>query len=106
MIRNIVTITFAALLVLAPASAQRIENRKDRQAARINQGVRSGELTAAEAARLKARERELKQDIRRDRVDGGGLTAGERAKIERRQDRLSRGIAVQKNDGQKAAPRQ
>ncbi|MEP7365860.1 MAG: hypothetical protein ABI972_21610 [Acidobacteriota bacterium] len=68
--------------------------------ARINQGVRSGELTRGEAARLQARDNAIQRTIRRDRIDGGGLSLAERRKIDRRQDALSRDIARQKHDGQ------
>lgn len=90
-----------ALTMAGAASAQRIENRKDTQQARIANGVRTGELTARETARLEAREAALNRQIRRDRVDGGGLTLAERARIEREQNALSRSIARQKNDAQR-----
>lgn len=98
----------ALVLTLAGPAAmgQRIEKRKDRQAERIEQGKESGELNQREARRLKARERNLKRDIREDRKDGGGLTPKERAKIEKRQDKLSHDIHKQKHDEQKAAPKQ
>jgi len=97
----LLALTFALALGTTGSLAQRIENRKDRQNARINQGVRSGELTNKEAARLKARQANLNQKIRQDRKDGPGLTAAERARIEQRQDNISRDIARQKHDGQK-----
>jgi hypothetical protein len=97
----LVAVTFALALGSTGSLAQRIENRKDRQEVRTNQGVRSGELTNKEAARLKARQANLNQKIRQDRKDGPGLTAAERARIEQRQDNISRDIYRQKNDGQK-----
>ena len=78
----------------------RIQNRKNRQQGRIADGVQSGELTAAEAARLEKREAKLNQQIREDRKDGGGMTRKERAKIEARQDAISGSIAKQKHDKQ------
>jgi hypothetical protein len=90
----------ATLTMASPALAGRIVRREVNQQARIAQGVRSGELTAAETARLEAREAILNREIRRDRVDGGGLSTHERAKIERQQDRLSRSIYRQKHDAQ------
>jgi hypothetical protein len=74
--------------------------RAERQQARINQGLRSGELTGPEAARLQARENHIERQIVRDRIDGGGMTAAERARIEREQNHLSHRIAVQKHDRQ------
>jgi hypothetical protein len=95
----------AGILGLTSAQAQRIENRKDRQEKRVDAGVQSGELTKKEAAKIKARQRNLNRDIRQDRRDGGGLTPAERAKIEKRQDNISRDIYKEKHDAQKAAPR-
>ncbi|OYW13057.1 MAG: hypothetical protein B7X34_00955 [Acidobacteriia bacterium 12-62-4] len=94
-------VTFALALGSTGSLAQRIENRKDRQVARTNQGIRSGELTDKEAARLKARQANLNRKIRQDRQDGPGLTPAERARIEQRQDQISRDLARQKHDGQK-----
>jgi hypothetical protein len=90
----------AGLLFIGDAQAQRIQQRREYQAQRIEQGVRSGELTRRETRRLTAREVDLRQDVHRDRIDGGGLSPAERARIEVRQDRLSRDIHKQKNDGQ------
>lgn len=89
------------LFLCVEAQAQRVVNRQKAQHERIEQGVRSGELTKRETARLASRERELRQDIRRDRADGPGLTPPERARIEARQDRLSRDIYRQKHDAQR-----
>jgi hypothetical protein len=97
----LIAITFTLALGATGGLAQRIENRKDRQDARTNQGVQSGELTNKEAARLKARQANLNRKIRQDRKDGGGMTAAERARIEQRQDNISRDIYRQKNDAQK-----
>jgi len=104
--RNFFAIAILVSALAAPAAlGQRIENRKERQKARIAEGVKSGELTKKEAARIKARERDLNQQIREDRKDGGGMTALERAKIEKRQDNISKDIYKQKHDAQKTAPK-
>lgn len=96
----LLAVTFALALGSTGSLAQRIENRKDRQEARTNQGVQSGQLTKKEAARLNARQANLNQKIRQDRKDGPGLTPAERARIEQRQDNISRDIARQKHDAQ------
>lgn len=104
--KRLLLTAFAIFTLAAPAAlAQPIEKRKDIQKERIKEGVESGELNKAEAARLKARERKLNRDIRQDRRDGGGLSPAERAKINARQDQLSRDIAKQKHDAQKTAPK-
>jgi hypothetical protein len=88
------------VLMAAPAEAARADRRQVKQQARITQGVKSGELTKAEAARLEARHEALQRDKRQARADDGRLDAAERAKLERKQDRLSRRIHAQKHDAQ------
>lgn len=90
----------AAALGASAFAGPTIVQRQHRQQARINQGVRSGELTRREAAELRAKEARLNRQIQRDRVDGGGLTAKERNKIDKLQDALSREITREKHDGQ------
>ena len=104
--RNFMAAAIAVAVLAAPgALGQRIENRKDRQDARVEAGKKSGELNKKEAARIKARQADLNKQIREDRKDGGGMTAAERAKIEKRQDNISGDIYKQKHDAQKAAPK-
>lgn len=95
-------LALAGLFAASSATAEgRIEKRKDRQQARIGQGVSSGQLTARETARLERRESALNREEHNMRtVDGGKLTPQDRRTIERQQDRLSRGIYRQKHDGQ------
>ncbi len=100
----LLAVTFALALGSTGSLAQRIENRRDRQEARTNQGIRSGNLTNKEAARLKARQANLDRKIRQDRKDGPGLTTAERTRIEQRQDHISRDIARQKHDAQTKKP--
>ncbi len=90
---------FAAVLSLG-LQAQTVAKREVNQQARINEGVRSGTLTKAEAARLNAQQAALRKEVRRDRIDGGGLSTAERAKINRQQNRQSTKIERQKADGQ------
>lgn len=104
--KNFFAVAVLVSALAAPAAlGQRIENRKERQKARVAEGVKSGELTKKEAAEIRARKHDLNQQIREDRKDGGGLSAAERAKIEKRQDRISKDIYKQKHDEQKTAPK-
>jgi len=104
--KNFLTTALVVVALTAPAAlSQRVENRKDRQEARVEAGKKTGELNKKEAARIKARQRGLNKQIREDRKDGGGLTAVERAKIEKRQDNISGDLYKQKHDAQKAAPK-
>jgi hypothetical protein len=88
------------VMMAAPAEAARADRRQVKQQARIVQGVKSGELTKAEATRLEVQHLAVKKEIRQGRADDGHLDAAERAKIEHHQDKLNRRIHAQKHDGQ------
>lgn len=97
---SLAVVAVVGLMMATPAEAGRADRRQVKQQARIVQGVKSGELTKAEAARLEAQHVALKREIRQDRADDGHLDAAERAKLERQQDRLNHRIYNQKHDGQ------
>jgi hypothetical protein len=77
---------------------QNINARQARLDARINQGIRSGALTRAEATRLRTDFRQLARLEARYR--SGGLSLRERADLDRRFDALSARVRIQKNDRQ------
>ena len=80
-------------LTVAGMNAQTINQRRENQQDRIAQGIKSGSLTAGEAARLETKEARLNREIRDDREDHHGhLTKAERAQINRQQNKLSRQI--------------
>jgi hypothetical protein len=92
---------FAAFLLVnaSTAFAQVGPGAQATARASIRQGARSGELTRAEAARLRAREAGITADKRAARVDGV-VTPGERREIRGDERRTSRAIYRQKHDGQ------
>ena len=75
----------------ARSNTPRVDRRELRQHARIQQGVRSGELTRGEAWRLRAGQSHVRRMERRAKFDGR-LTPRERARLDRAQDRQSRRI--------------
>jgi hypothetical protein len=78
---------------------QRRENQQDR----IAQGIRSGSMTAGEAARTENREQGINQQIHADRAaNGGRLTGQEKRQINRQQNGASRQIYRQKHNGANA----
>lgn len=78
---------------------QRRENQQDR----IAQGIRSGQMTAGEAARTENREQGINQQIRADRqANGGKLTGSEKHQINRQQNGASRQIYRQKHNSRVA----
>jgi hypothetical protein len=75
---------------------KRAENQQDR----IAQGIKSGQLTAGEAAHLENKEANINQEVRHDRAaNGGKLTPQERAQVNRQQNRASRQIYRDKHNG-------
>lgn len=77
----------------------RIDNREARQAERINEGRRSGELTWLEAQRLRAEQARIHQMERWAKRDGF-ISREEARRIEHAQDEASRHIRREKHDGQ------
>jgi hypothetical protein len=74
---------------------QRRENQQDR----IAQGIKSGQMTAGEAARTENREQGINRQVRADRqANGGKLTGQERRQVNREQNRTSRQIYRQKHN--------
>lgn len=95
----------SALLVTIPAAAnaapwQSINQRQANLDRRIDQGVRSGELTRPEATKVRGEFRTLARLEDQYRRSGGGLTARERADLDARFDRLSQRVRNQKHDRQ------
>ena len=94
------TAAIFGVLTASSAFAGPIGRQQAANQSRIKHGIRSGQLTRPEAARLQARDNAIQRTIRRDMIDGRGLTYAERMRIDRRQDALSRDIARQKHDRQ------
>jgi len=76
-----------------------VNERQKNQRERIQQGIKSGELTRREAARLREQEARIRADERRAKKDGE-VTAAERARLERELRRASENIHDQKHDKQ------
>jgi hypothetical protein len=80
---------------------KRAENQQDR----IAQGVKSGQLTAGEAANLETKEAHLNKEASTDRkANGGHLTQGEKAEINKQQNRLSKQIYKDKHNSFRQRP--
>jgi hypothetical protein len=89
----------ATLVCSSAVLAAEVDNREANQQARIAQGVKSGQLTPGETARLDNREAHINNEIARDRAaNGGHLTAAEHAKVNRQQDRTSGAIYRDKHN--------
>ena len=89
----------AACLLAAPVAHAQTAPTQAGERARIRQGVASGELTRAEAARLRAREANITATKQAARADGA-VTPAERRVVRGEERRTSRAIYRQKHDGQ------
>ncbi len=104
---QILAATVTALAFALPAAAQvntpRVDQREANQERRIEQGVRSGELTPREAARLERGQRKVERLEAQAKADGV-VTRRERQALHHVQDNQGRRIFRQKHDAQTSAP--
>jgi len=76
-----------------------LDQREATQQHRINQGVRSGELTRHETRKLEHGQANLRRNEARAKADGV-VTHRERVQLQHQADRQSARIAHEKNDAQ------
>ena len=88
---SVAALVLAASVASAHPATPRVDRREARQHARIAQGVQSGELTRAEARRLRAAQRHIHRMERRAKADGV-VTMRERARLNRALNHESRAI--------------
>lgn len=94
---------FAAIISIAFLSVNAQSGKRSLQDEnrRIRQGVKSGQLTATEAARLKTQEARLKREAIRYKRNDGVISPVERADLKRDNKKLNRNIYRQKHDRQR-----
>ena len=81
---------------------QRRENQQDR----IAQGIKSGQLTAGETAKLENQQRGINQQVAADRAaNGGKLTPGEKQQINKEQNAASKNIYNKKHNANTQHPK-
>src|SRR5690349_933843 len=100
----VVLLSFITFVGVFGAQAQNIntpgvDQRQENQHARIQQGVASGELTRAEAARSRSDQREIRRTEKRMKADGQ-VTNRERARLQRKENKASRKLRRNKHDVQ------
>jgi hypothetical protein len=77
------------------AVGQRRENQQDR----IANGIKSGQLTAGETAKLENQQKGINQQVRADRAaNGGKLTPGEKSQVNKEQNATSKNIYNKKHN--------
>ena len=90
---------FAQTTTPPAAATPGIDKRQENQQKRIDAGVKSGQLTDREAARLEKRETKLQKDKEKAQADGV-VTKKERKQLNREANRDSKAITREKHDGQ------
>ena len=82
---------------------QRRENQQDR----IAQGIKSGQLTAGETAKLENQQKGINQQVAADRkANGGTLTASEKKQVNKEQNAASKNIYHKKHNAKTQAQAQ
>jgi hypothetical protein len=83
-----------------PKANNEVNARQRLQQQRIAQGLKSGQMTAGEAANVEHKDAAINREARTDRAaNGGTLTPGERARVNRQQNRVSQQIYNKKHNG-------
>ncbi len=93
------TLLLAGSMSYAQTATPKVTDRQVNQQKRIQQGIKSGELTKKEVAGLQAQQARI-QGAKVAAKSDGVVTAKERAKINSMQNKASRNIYRQKHDGQ------
>jgi len=83
----------------AQYSNTKVGQRRENQQDRIAQGVKSGQLTAGETAKLENQQKGINQQVAADRkANGGTLTKGEKAQVNHQQNQASKNIYNKKHN--------
>jgi hypothetical protein len=84
----------------AQYSNTKVGQRRENQQDRIAQGVKSGQLTAGETAKLENQQKGIHHQVAADRkANGGTLTPGEKAQVNHEQNQASKNIYAKKHNG-------
>jgi hypothetical protein len=76
-----------------------VGQRQTNQQQRIAQGVKSGQLTAGETAKLENQQKGINQQVKADRsANGGKLTTGEKTQVNKEQNAASKNIYKKKHN--------
>ena len=79
--------------------------RRDNQQQRIANGIRSGQLSPSETAKVEGHEQNINKTVAADRqANGGKLTPAEKSNISKKQNNASKQIYNEKHNG-KTAPK-
>ncbi len=101
--KYVIPLTLVLVVIFNVSHAgTRADKRQERQEKRIDQGIKSGQLTEKEAARLNNGQERIENAENAAEADGK-ITNKEKRKIEKMQDRQSKRIYKEKHDQQTTA---
>src|SRR4051812_15631210 len=100
---TIIAAAFGTVFTGAAMAQSGTIQRDVNQQERIEQGLKSGQLTTREAAKLQREEARVERDQARAMRDGK-LSDAEKARLAREQDKVSRDIYREKHDAQTGNP--
>ena len=90
---------FAGILAAQAQHTPRVDQRQEAQRHRIQNGVKTGELTRVEAADARHGQRSIKRAECRAKADGM-VTPQERARLNHKQNKAGRQLQRNKHDAQ------
>lgn len=93
----ILLVVLSAGSAFAQTKTPNVDRRERRQQARIQEGVKSGELTGKEAAKLEAQQGKIRKDEMKAKADGT-ISPAERMKLKREQNRANKKIYKKKHN--------
>jgi hypothetical protein len=77
----------------------KVDQRRENQQDRIAQGIKSGQMTAGEAAKAENQQKGINQQVAADRkANGGALTAAEKKQVNHEQNAASKNIYHKKHN--------
>jgi hypothetical protein len=80
-------------------SNNKVDKRRENQQDRIAQGIKSGQLTPGETAKLENQQKGISKQVAADRkANGGTLTAGEKKQVNHEQNAASKNIYHKKHN--------
>jgi hypothetical protein len=81
---------------------QTIQQRKENQQDRIAQGIKSGQLTPGETAKLEKQQQGInREEAGMREANGGRLTAADKKAVNQQQNQASRNIYNKKHNGRR-----
>jgi hypothetical protein len=84
----------------------KVGERRENQQDRIAQGIKSGQLTAGETAKLENQQKGINQQVKADRAaNGGKLTTGEKKQVNKEQNAASKNIYNKKHNANTQQPK-